>query len=162
MTLEVREARSGDGEVLHRLVLALAEHQNEAGLVTASPDALEKELCTPRADRGCLIAEAAGEPVGFVYWYVAFTTYKAEYKLWMEDLCVLPGARGTGAGFALVKALAQMCVERGYRRFEWLAMDDNEVGRAFYAKLGGKVRAGADTWQMWQPEIQALAEFEVE
>jgi GNAT superfamily N-acetyltransferase len=157
MSVDVRDARAGDGAALHRLVMALAEHQNEAELVTATPELLEKELCTSQAGRGCLIAEVNGEPVGFVYWYLAFTTYKAEYKLWMEDLCVLPEARGTGAGLALVKALAQICVERGINRFEWLAMSDNEVGRAFYAKLGGKVRAGADTWQMWQPQIEALA-----
>lgn len=157
MTVEVRTARAGDGDALHRLVVALAEHQNEAELVTATPEALEKALCVPQADRGCLIAEANGEPVGFVYWYLAFTTYKAEYKLWMEDLCVLPEARGTGAGLALVRALAQVCVDRGINRFEWLAMRDNDVGRAFYTKLGGKVRAGADTWQMWQPQIEALA-----
>jgi GNAT superfamily N-acetyltransferase len=157
MSVEVRDARAGDGAALHRLVVALAEHQNEAELVSATPEQLEKALCTSRADRGCLIAEVNGEPVGFVYWYLAFTTYKAEYKMWMEDLCVLPAARGTGAGLALVKALAQICVERGITRFEWLAMSDNDVGRAFYAKLGGKVRAGADTWQMWQPQIEALA-----
>jgi GNAT superfamily N-acetyltransferase len=75
----------------------------------------------------------------------------------MEDLCVLPRARGTGAGLALVKALARICVERGISRFEWLAMQDNEVGRAFYTKLGGNVRAVADTWQMWRPQIEALA-----
>jgi GNAT superfamily N-acetyltransferase len=158
MSVSVRQARAGDGPVLHTLVVALAQHQNEAQLVTATPDALETALCTPQADHGCLIAEADGEPVGFVYWYVAFTTYKAEYKMWMEDLCVLPRARGTGAGLALVKALARICIERDIGRFEWLAMQDNEVGRAFYRKLGGKVRAGADTWQMWRPEIEALAE----
>ena len=44
MTIEVRTARAGDGDALHRLVVALAEHQNEAELVTATPEALEKAL----------------------------------------------------------------------------------------------------------------------
>ena len=158
MSVSVREARPGDGPALHRLVVALAEHQKEAHLVTATAEALEQVLCVAGDQRGCLVAELEGEVVGFAYWYTVFTTYKAQTKLWMEDLCVLPQARGTGAGFALFKALAQLCVERGYPRFEWLAMDYNDVGIAFYTRLGGKVKPGAETWQMWQPQIKALAE----
>jgi GNAT superfamily N-acetyltransferase len=158
VTVTIRPARPGDGEALHRLVVALAEHQKEAHLVTATADALEQVLCVAGDQRGCLVAELNGEVVGFAYWYTVFTTYKAQTKLWMEDLCVLPESRGSGAGFALFKALARMCVERGYPRFEWLAMDYNEVGIAFYTRLGGKVKPGAETWQMWQPEIRALAE----
>jgi ribosomal protein S18 acetylase RimI-like enzyme len=158
MTVSVRPARSGDGEALHRLVLALAEHQNEAHLVTSTPGQLETVLCTDDQHQGCLVAEVDGAIAGFAYWYTLFTTYTAETKLYMEDLCVLPEARGKGVGIALLRALARLCVERGYKRFEWLAMDDNDVGKAFYQRIGSKVKRGAETWQMWGDQISALAE----
>jgi len=158
MTVSVRPARPGDGEALHRLVVALAEHQNEAHLVSSTPAQLEAVLCADDERQGCLVAVADGAIVGFAYWYTLFTTYTAQTKLYMEDLCVLPEARGQGIGIALLKALAQLCVDRGYRRFEWLAMDDNEVGKAFYRRIGGKVKRGAETWQMWGDQIKALAE----
>ena len=160
MTVSVRPARPGDGEVLHRLVVALAEHQNEGHLVTSTPEQIEAALCADDERQGCFVAEADGVIVGFAYWYTLVTTYTAQTKLYMEDLCVDPLARGQGAGLALVRALAQLCMDRGYRRFEWLAMDDNEVGKAFYRRIGGKVKRGAGTWQMWGPEIRALAEAE--
>ena len=107
---------------------------------------------------GCLIAEYGGEPVGFAYWYEVFTTFAGKPKLYMEDICVSKHARGTGAGFALIKALAGICVERGYTRFEWLAMADNQAGQKFYTQIGGRVRRGADTWQLWDADIRALVE----
>jgi ribosomal protein S18 acetylase RimI-like enzyme len=158
MTVSVRPARPGDGEALHRLVVALAEHQHEAHLVTSTPEQIEAVLCAGDDRQGCFVAEADGAIVGFAYWYTLVTTYTAQTKLYMEDLCVLPEARGQGAGLALMRALAQLCMKRGYRRFEWLAMEDNEVGKAFYRRIGGKVKRGAETWQMWGDDVRMLAE----
>jgi ribosomal protein S18 acetylase RimI-like enzyme len=158
MSITVREARPGDGPALHRLVCELAEHHDELDRVVSSPEALEAGLCTSSDRDGCLIAVCDGEPVGFVYWYEIFTTFTAKPKLYMEDICVSRHARGTGAGFALVKALAKICVERGCPRFEWLAMEDNELGQKFYSQIGATVLRGADTWQLWDADIRALAE----
>ena len=158
MSITIREAQRGDGPALHRLVRELADHHDELDRVVSTPEALEAGLCSPSERDGCLIAECDGEPVGFVYWYEIFTTFTAKPKLYMEDICVSRHARGTGAGFALVKAVAEICVERGCPRFEWLAMADNEVGQKFYSKIGATVLRGADTWQLWDADIKALAE----
>ena len=160
MSISIRQAKSGDGPALHRLVCELAEHHDELDLVVSTPDQLEAGLCSPSSHMGCLIAESDGEPVGFAYWYTVFTTFSGKPKLYMEDLCVSRHARGSGAGFALIRALAAICVERGYPRFEWLAMQDNEAGRKFYTRIGGTVRRGAETWQLQDVDIRALAENE--
>jgi ribosomal protein S18 acetylase RimI-like enzyme len=158
MNITVRETRPGDGPALRRLVCELAEHHDELDCVVSTSDELEAGLCRLADRGGCLIAEREGEPVGFVYWYEVFTTFSAKLKLYMEDICVGKDARGSGAGFALVKALANICVQRGYPRFEWLAMENNEAGRKFYTRIGGSVRQGAETWQLCNAEIRALAE----
>ena len=158
MNITIREAKAGDGPVLHRLVCELANHHDELGRVVSKPEELEAGLVSMSDHRGCLIAESKGEAVGFVYWYEVFTTFSARPKLYMEDICVSKRARGTGAGFALVKALARICVERGYTRFEWLAMQGNEAGQKFYTQIGGQIRRGADTWQLTDDDIVMLAE----
>lgn len=158
MSINVREAKAGDGTVLHRLVCELADHHDELERVVSKPKELEAGLVSASDNQGCLIAECEGEPVGFVYWYEVFTTFSAKPKLYMEDICISQHARGTGAGFALVKALARICVQRGYSRFEWLAMKDNEAGQKFYTQIGGKIRRGADTWQLMDDDIRMLAE----
>lgn len=158
MSVVIRDARVGDGEALHRLICDLADHHGELHHVVSRPAQLEAVLCAPSDHRGCLVAEAGGEVVGLAYWYEVFTTFAARNKLYLEDIVVSPSARGGQIGLALMKALAQICVERGYPRFEWLAMKDNEAGQRFYAQIGGQVRAGAETWQLWDEQIAALAE----
>lgn len=157
VSVSVREARPGDGPALHRLICALAEHHEELDRVVSTPKQLEAVLCVPAAHRGCLVAETGGEVVGLAYWYEVFTTFAARNKLYLEDIVVSHDARGAGAGQALMQRLAQICLERGYPRFEWLAMHDNTAGQRFYARLGGKVREGAETWQLAEDRIKALA-----
>ena len=160
MSITIREAKAGDGPILHHLVSELADHHDELHRMVSQPEDLEAGLVSASDRQGCLIAELEGEPVGFVYWYEVFTTFSAKPKLYMEDICVSKRARGTGTGFALVKALARICVERGCSRFEWLAMSDNEAGQKFYTQIGGKVRQGAETWQLMDDDIVTLAERE--
>lgn len=158
MSLTVREARKGDGEALHQLVRVLADHHGDVSKVVSTPELIEVGLCEPSDRHGCLVAELDGAVVGFAYWYEIFTTYTARNKMYLEDIAVAPEARGTGAGFALMRAVAKLCVERGCPRFEWLAMNTNAEGQKFYAQVGGKVLEGGQTWQMWGDDIAALAE----
>jgi len=39
-------------------------------------------------------------------------------------------------------------------------MQDNEAGGKFYTRIGGMVRRGAETWQLRDVDIRALAENE--
>lgn len=158
MSTVIRCARAGDGPVLRDLIVALADHQGQAGLVTASAAELEGVLCSPSDHLGCLVAEMDGIPVGLAYWYEVFTTFTGKSKLYLEDLIVSPRARASGAGFLLMQGLAGICIERGYRQFEWLALSENELGRKFYRRLGGSIKQGADTWHLPETGIRALAE----
>lgn len=158
MSIIIRRARAGDGPALRDLVVALADHQGQAGLVTANAAELEKVLCSPSDHRGCLVADRDGIPVGFAYWYEVFTTFTGRPKLYLEDLIVGPQARASGTGFLLMRGLAKICIERGYPRFEWLALSDNDLGRKFYRRIGGSIKQGADTWHLPEAAIQALAE----
>lgn len=158
MSVVIRCAKAGDGPELRDLIVALADHQGQAGLVTAEAGELEDVLCAPSDHRGCLVAELDGVPVGLAYWYEVFTTFTGKPKLYLEDLIVSPQARASGVGFLLMQGLAKICIERGYPRFEWLALSENETGRKFYRRIGGSIKEGADTWHLPETGIRALAE----
>ena len=136
----------------------MADHQGQAELVTVNADTLEGVLCSPGDHRGCLVAELDGSTVGLAYWYEVFTTFTGKPKLYLEDLIVSPQARASGIGYRLREGLAKICVERGYPRFEWLALSENDVGRKFYRRIGGSIKQGADTWHLPEDGIRALAE----
>jgi GNAT superfamily N-acetyltransferase len=110
----------------------LTEDQLAAALFAPAP-ALFGHVAVPRG---------GGEPVGFSLWFLNFSTWRGTHGIYLEDLFVRPSARGSGAGRALLAALAATCVERGYQRLEWWVLNWNPA-RDFYHAIGA---AAMDEW----------------
>src|SRR5207247_2381422 len=68
------------------------------------------------------------------------STFLGQPTLYLEDLFVLPEARGAGAGRALLRALARVAVRRGCGRMEWAVLDWNTPSIRFYRRLGAGLR----------------------
>ncbi|RKN40009.1 GNAT family N-acetyltransferase [Micromonospora endolithica] len=102
---------------------------------------------------GHVAVDAADRPVGFALWFLSFSTWEGGHGIHLEDLYVRPEARGTGAGRLLLAALAAICVERGYRRLEWVMLDWNPAA-AFYAAIGART---VDDWLSYRLTGDALA-----
>ena len=98
------------------------------------------------------IAENDGEAFGCALWFLNFSTWEGAHGIYLEDLYVRPTARRTGAGRALLAALAGICVERGYRRMDWGVLTWNPA-REFYDALGGVAQ---DEWVPYRLEGDAL------
>ena len=64
-----------------------------------------------------------------------------------------PQFRGRGIGKALLKHLAQICVDRGYGRFQWWVLDWNEPSIEFYKALGA---VAMDEWTVYRVSGEAL------
>jgi len=77
--------------------------------------------------------------VGFALFFTTFSTFLGKKGLYLEDLFVVPEARGQGVGRALMLRLARIAVERDYGRFEWSVLDWNEPAIGFYKQLGASV-----------------------
>ena len=152
----IREAAPIDVRVIRQLVQELAEYEREPDAVEASESDLHDALFGPDAVASCHVAEVDGQVVGFALWYRSFSTWTGRPGLWLEDLFVRPEARGTGLGRALLVALAQLCVERGWTRFEWWVLDWNEPAQGFYRSLGARPE---DDWTVWRVQGPALAEL---
>jgi GNAT superfamily N-acetyltransferase len=150
----IRTARPGDIPVVLELVHELAVYEKEPDAVEATEQMLADALFGAAPVAFCHVAEADGEVVGFALWYVTFSTWKGRPGLWLEDLFVRPAARGSGMGRALLQALAQVCVERGYARFEWWVLDWNVDAQGFYRSIGARPE---DEWTVWRLDGDALA-----
>jgi len=83
---------------------------------------------------------------------------RGAHGLYLEDLYVRPAARGTGAGGALLAALAAVCVERGYRRMEWVMLDWNPAAEFLRRdrRDGHRGLGGRTGWP--GPRLHRLAE----
>jgi GNAT superfamily N-acetyltransferase len=149
----IREAAPSDVPEILALVRELAAYEREPDAVEATESMLAAALFGPGPTAYCHVAELDGAVVGFALWYVTFSTWKGRPGLWLEDLFVRPGARGTGLGKALLERLAAVCVERGYARFEWWVLDWNVDAQGFYRSLGARPE---DDWTVWRVDGPAL------
>ncbi|MCW2608200.1 MAG: GCN5-related N-acetyltransferase [Frankiales bacterium] len=151
--MSVREAVPADVPVLLQLVRELAEYEREPDAVEATEDDLHRALFT-EGTASCHVAlDEGGDVVGFALWYVTFSTWKGRPGLWLEDLFVRPSARGSGLGKTLLQALAAVCLERGYPRFEWWVLDWNAPAIGFYRSLGAVPQ---DEWTTFRVDGDAL------
>lgn len=149
----IRAAAPADVPVLLELVTELAVYEREPDAVVATEADLHTALFGEDAVAGCQVALVDDAVVGFALWYRTFSTWEGKPGLWLEDLFVRPSARGTGLGKDLLGSLAQICVQRGWSRFEWWVLDWNEPAQGFYRSLGARPEVD---WTVWRVDGEAL------
>ena len=152
----VRFATREDVSVIVSLIRELAIYEKLEHLATATPVRLEAELFGDRPTCECLIGEQDGEPVGFALFFHNFSTFLCKKGLYLEDLFVLPSARGTGLGKLLLQRLAQIAVERDCGRFEWSVLDWNVDAQAFYRRMGATMLPDWRICRVTGEALQAL------
>jgi len=136
---QIRAARPGDAALVHRFVAALAAYEKLSHEAEASAADFDTALFGDNPRVFCEIAEWDGEPVGFALWFYTFSTFRGRHGIYLEDLFVLPEARGRGIGKSLLQHLARRCVAEGLARFEWSVLDWNAPSIAFYEAQGATV-----------------------
>src|SRR5207245_1600673 len=112
-----------DAAVVFDFVLRLADYERLSHAVTATADDLAALLFGPGPRAFCDLVEIDGAPVGFCLWFYTVSTFAGRAGLWIEDLFVIPEARGRGAGLVLLKTLARRCREEGLGRLDWAVLD---------------------------------------
>ncbi len=139
----IRPATPADVPAVARLIRGLAEYERLGDAVELDEDRLREHLFGPRPFAEVLLAEDAGEVVGFALFFPSYSTFLTRPGLFLEDLFVVPERRRAGHGKALLAAVARRAVERGCGRLEWAVLDWNEPAIGFYRRLGA---APLDDW----------------
>lgn len=155
--LEIRAAARGDVSAIHRLLLDFGRHWGHEEWVSGSPDALATALFGPDHKGYGHVAVLDGAVVGVALWFLAFNFWMAQPVLFLEDLYVDEAARGSGAGEALMRALAKEAVTCDCAWMEWIVAVDNVAGQRFYARHGGTAKTEYDLWRLEDDALHALA-----
>lgn len=156
MGFRIEGARPQDVPILHSLIRGLAEYEKLLHQAVGTEAQLEAELFGARPVIESVIGWDDSHAVGFALYFHNFSTFLARRGLYLEDLFVLPQARGKGYGKALIRFLAQRAVERGCGRFEWAVLDWNQPAIDFYRALGADVMPD---WRMCRLTGDALKRF---
>ena len=135
----IRAATPADVGAVFALMYELAEFEKLTHLFVATESSLHDALFGARPAAEALVAEQAGEVVGYALFFHNFSTFLSKRGLYLEDLYVRPALRGSGLGTKLLKKLAALAVERQCGRFEWSVLDWNQNAIDFYEKMGATV-----------------------
>lgn len=148
------------------MIVELAVYEREPDAVKASVADLQEALfgATPVAEAlvaeagdgpaGAAVAASSGALAGHAIFHTTFSTWEGKAGIWLEDLYVRPRFRGTGAGAGLFAAVARLTLERGYTRYEWVALDWNAPALEFYARFGASRQ---DNWLLHRLSGDELA-----
>ena len=84
-----------------------------------------------------LVAERGESVIGYALAYQNFASFRGQRGLFLEDLYVSESERGSGAGKALLKAVAKRAAELGCERLDFQVLNWNVNALRFYESLGG-------------------------
>ena len=158
MSLLIRRARPDEAGLVLALVRELADYEKLLHEVEATEADLAAALFGENPRLFCDIAQWNGEPVGFVVWFINFSTFSGRSGIYLEDLFVRPAQRGNGIGKALLSHLAKECVANGWSRLQWSVLDWNEPSIEFYKSLGAVLMDEWTVCKVGGPALSALAE----
>jgi GNAT superfamily N-acetyltransferase len=139
------------------LVYDLAEYERLRENCLLTVDQLRDALFAPTPALFGLVSRVDGVVVGYALYFLNFSTWEGVHGIYLEDLYVRPDVRGSGIGKAMLIALAELAVERGYARVEWSVLDWNRPSIDFYEALGAVPMHGWTTFRLTGRALRAAA-----
>jgi ribosomal protein S18 acetylase RimI-like enzyme len=137
MGITIREAGPEDAATVVALVHQFEQEDGKSAARLTVADVLAYGFGAQPRFR-TLIAESAGQALGYAMFYPSYDSEHAAKGLYLQDLFVVPGARKRGVGRALMAAVARACRADGGRYVFWNTLETNRAARAFYRRVGGR------------------------
>ncbi|HWM33522.1 MAG TPA: GNAT family N-acetyltransferase [Pseudolysinimonas sp.] len=147
MTLQIRPVAPGDHDAWRELFRDYGVFY-EAQFDDAVFDGVWGWLMDPQHEVSALVADDEGALVGFAHIRRVADTFTAGPSWFLDDLYVLPEARGRGVARALIERGYADATAAGGGTFRWITAADNETAQLLYDRIA--TRAG---WVMYEKEL---------
>jgi GNAT superfamily N-acetyltransferase len=152
--VRLRDATPADVPMLLRFIRELAVFEREPDAVKMTKAQLHEALFGARPRGEALLAETQAGAQGFAIWYETLNTWTGRPGLYVEDVYVVPEARGAGIGRAIFVHIAKLAAARDCSRLEWSVLKWNETAIRFYESLGARAES---EWQKYRLSGETLA-----
>jgi GNAT superfamily N-acetyltransferase len=159
-SVTIRPAQShSDAQQLLHLIERLAQYES-----LSAPDTAAKarfisdgfERVSPRFSAVLAMIDGESEPCGYAIYFDTYSTFLCKPSLYIEDIFVLPEARRSGVGYAILRYLAEIAKTNGYGRIEWTCLDWNVDAQRFYGKIGAR---HLSEWLFYRMDEKAIESF---
>ncbi len=155
--IRVVPATERDTPLILSFIRLLAEYERMAELCVATEDDVRRTLFGDSPAAEVILAYDSNTPVGFALFFHNYSTFLAQRGLYLEDLFVIPEARGKGVGFALLSELARIAVSRDCGRMEWAVLTWNQLAIDFYLRIGAEPLSDWATYRLAGDPLRRLA-----
>jgi len=150
-------ATKKDIPLIREFILELADYERaRPGEAPVTEKDLADTLFGKRPAAEVLIAYLGDKPSGFALFFHNYSTWLGKRGIYLEDLFVRPAARKHGIGFALLRALARIAIQRDCGRIDWSVLNWNELAIDFYKQIGAK---SMDEWTSFRLTGDTLAQI---
>ena len=150
-------ATKKDIPLIRQFILELAEYERaKPGEAPVTEKGLAETLFGKKPAAEVLIAYLGETPAGFALFFHNYSTWLGKRGIYLEDLFVRPAARKHGVGFALLRALARIALDRDCGRLDWSVLTWNELAISFYKQIGAR---HMDDWTTFRLTGDALAQI---
>jgi len=137
--ISIRPATAADVPVIHTLLSKLEQTLGaSAGVKRTAEDLLRFGFCEPPLFEA-LLAWQDREAVGVALFFREFSSWKGSAGVYVQDLYVSAGLRGTGLGRKLMQAVTDAARSWGATYCKLAVYGDNDPAIAFYKRLGFRV-----------------------
>ncbi len=147
MEHKIRYANINDIDKIIYFITELAIYEKMLDEVVVTKELIKKWLFEDKIAEVIFVTENDIE-VGFALFFHNYSTFVGRAGIYLEDLYVLPEYRHKGYGKALIKKLANICIERQCGRFEWCCLNWNKPSIDFYLSLGAKPMSDWTTYRL--------------
>jgi len=147
-------ATRDDVPLIRQFIIDLAEYERALpGEAPVTDKDIAETLFGERPAAEVLIAYFGDEPAGFALFFHNYSTWLGSREVYLEDLFVKQAFRKNGIGFALLRELARIAVDRKCGRLDWAVLNWIELAISFYKQIGAK---HMDEWSIFRLSGNAL------
>lgn len=154
----VRPARRDEIPRIWEMLRGLAEYEKLTDILTGTPAMIEAAAFPEQGPRiEILVAECGVSLLGYAIFYPVYGSFRARWRMWLEDLFVMPEARGRGVGVKLMAELCRIAIARGWFSVDWDVLDWNQESLEFYRRRGAHDQGGG--WLRYRIDGEAMAKL---
>ncbi len=136
MYLYIREALSEDIPAILGLMREFAGYENLLEYLEVTAEDLQEVLFGEDAFVKCLIAMDDVEPIAYAFFYPAFSSFRGQKSVYLEDIFITEKYRKFGIGGKMLKEIAKTGKLFGAVRIDFQVLGWNTPAINFYKKHG--------------------------
>ncbi|MEX2346994.1 MAG: GNAT family N-acetyltransferase [Balneolaceae bacterium] len=134
--LLIRFAEEADIPEIIELCQQHAEFERAEYNETGKQEKLKKHLFSSPSGLKCLIAEVEGNIAGYACYIKQFSTWDADFYIYMDCLFLNDNYRGYGTGEKMMDRIKEETRKLGCSLIQWQTPDFNNRAMKFYRKIG--------------------------